>query len=156
VDQKGFLFSPFWPSKNKLQLNLKFTKIGIVHFLSTNMKKIILRNISSPTNTLRLKVCDTFFSKFRGLMLKKEIPHDGGIMIVEKGESKVNTSIHMMFMNYDITVLWLNKEMVVVDKVLAKRWKLYYGPKEPAQYILEIHSSRFEDFEIGDKFEAIS
>ena len=101
--------------------------------------------------TLNLKVCDTFFSKFRGLMLTREIPQDGGIMIVEKGESKVNTSIHMMFMNYDITVLWLDSKMVVVDKVLAKCWKLYYGPKAPAQYILEIHASRFNDFEIGDQ-----
>jgi uncharacterized membrane protein (UPF0127 family) len=62
----------------------------------------------------------------------------------------------MMFMNYDITVLWLNNDMVVVDKALAKRWALYYGPKEPAQYILEIHPSRYDDFEIGDQLEEIS
>lgn len=88
-------------------------------------------------------------------MLTKELPQDGGIMIVEKAESKVNTSIHMMFMNYDITVLWLNKEMVVVDKVLAKKWAFFYGPKMPAQYILEIHASRFDDFEVGDKLEVV-
>ena len=119
------------------------------------MKKIFLKVLSPPNNSLELKVCDTFFSKFRGLMLTKELPQDGGIMIVEKAESKVNTSIHMMFMNYDITVLWLNKEMVVVDKVLAKKWALFYGPKEPAQYILEIHASRFDDFEVGDKLEVV-
>lgn len=119
------------------------------------MKKIILQNSTQNSNTLELKVCDTFFSKFRGLMLTKEPPRDGGIMIVENAESKVNTSIHMMFMNYDITVLWLNKEMVVVDKVLAKKWALFYGPKEPAQYILEIHTSRFDDFEVGDKLEVV-
>lgn len=119
------------------------------------MKKIFLKVLSPPNNSLELKVCDTFFSKFRGLMLTKELPQDGGIMIVEKAESKVNTSIHMMFMNYDITVLWLNKEMVVVDKVLAKKWALFYGPKMPAQYILEIHASRFDDFEVGDKLEVV-
>ena len=120
------------------------------------MKKVKVHKVSSQDEVLNLKVCDTFFSKFRGLMLAKELPQDGGIMIVEKGESKVNTSIHMMFMNYDITVLWLNKEMVVVDKVLAKRWKLYYGPKEPAQYILEIHASRYDDFAVGDQLIAES
>jgi len=88
-------------------------------------------------------------------MLTKELPRDGGIMIVENAESKVNTSIHMMFMNYDITVLWLNKEMVVVDKVLAKKWALFYGPKEQAQYILEIHPSRFDDFKVGDKLKVV-
>ena len=120
------------------------------------MKKIQLKKSSSLNNVLNLKVCDTFFTKFRGLMLTKEIPHEGGIMIVEKAESRVNTSIHMMFMNYDITVLWLNRDMVVVDKALAKRWALYYGPKEPAQYILEIHRDRIDDFEIGDQLEEIS
>jgi hypothetical protein len=119
------------------------------------MKKILLKDLSQPKKTLELKVCDTFFSKFRGLMLTKELPRDGGIMIVEKGESKVNTSIHMMFMNYDITVLWLDKDKVLVDKVLAKKWKMYYAPKAPAQYILEIHPGRFDDFEIGDKFEVL-
>ena len=120
------------------------------------MKKIKLSKKSSPKNLLILKVCATFFSKFRGLMLTREIPQDGGIMIVEKSESKVNTSIHMMFMNYDITVLWLNKDMVVVDKVLAKKWALFYGPKEPAQYILEIHRDRFDDFHVGDELIAES
>jgi uncharacterized membrane protein (UPF0127 family) len=115
------------------------------------MKHINLRKSTSPKILLNLKVCDTFFSRFRGLMLAKELPSDGGIMIVEKGESKVNTSIHMMFMRYDITVLWLNPEMVVVDKVLAKKWAPYYAPKVPAQYILEIHRDRYDDFEIGDQ-----
>ena len=89
-------------------------------------------------------------------MLTRELPQDGGIMIVEPGESKLNTSIHMMFMNFDITVLWLDKEMVVVDKVLAKKWAPYYAPKAPAQYILEIHRDRFDDFQVGDEFIAES
>jgi len=104
---------------------------------------------------LNLKVCDTFFSRFRGLMLTKELAPDGGIMLVGDAESKVNASIHMMFMRYNITVLWLDKDKVLVDKVLAKKWKMYYAPKAPAQYILEIHPDRFDDFEIGDKFEIL-
>jgi len=124
-------------------------------FFNTNMKKIQLRKLSSPINTLELKVCDTFISRFRGLMLAKALPPDGGIMIVEKRESKVNTSIHMMFMRYDITVLWLDKDRAVVDKVLAKKWAPFYAPEEPAQYILEIHRDRFDDFEIGDQLEVV-
>jgi hypothetical protein len=119
------------------------------------MKGIQIQKSSSPSVVLNLKLCDTFFSKFRGLMLTKEPPPDGGIMIVESGESKVNATIHMMFMNYDITVLWLDRDLMVVDKVLAKKWKIYYAPQAPAQYILEIHPDRFDDFEIGDKFEVL-
>ncbi len=31
----------------------------------------------------------------------------------------MNSSIHMLFMNYAITVIWLDRDLVVVDKVLA-------------------------------------
>jgi len=119
------------------------------------MKTIQLRQSLPPHILLNLKVCDTFLTRFRGLMLTKELPPDGGIMLVGEKESKVNASIHMMFMRYDITVLWLDKDRVLVDKVLAKQWKMYYAPKAPAQYILEIHPDRFDDFEIGEKFEIL-
>ncbi|HAF49225.1 MAG TPA: hypothetical protein DCL08_08330 [Anaerolineaceae bacterium] len=119
------------------------------------MKTIQLRKSSPPRTLLNLKVCDTFFNRFRGLMLTKELAPDGGIMLVGDAESKVNASIHTMFMRYDITVLWLDKDRVLVDKVLAKKWKLYYAPQAPAQYILEMHPDRFDDFAIGDKFEIL-
>jgi uncharacterized membrane protein (UPF0127 family) len=120
------------------------------------MKTIQLRKSSPPHTLLNLKVCDTFFSRFRGLMLTKELPEDGGIMIAQNGESRVNASIHMMFMRYDITVLWLDKDLVVVDMVLARKWKMYYAPQAPAQYILELHRDRFDDFAVGDQLKVES
>jgi len=57
----------------------------------------------------------------------------------------------MLFMATDLTVLWLDKEMVIVDKVLAKKWTPYYSPKKPAQYVIELHPSKFTDFSIGEK-----
>ena len=71
--------------------------------------------------------------------------------MVEDKETRVNTSIHMMFMNYDITVLWLDKQLVIVDKVLARRWKPIYQPKKAAQYVVELHQSKFSEFSIGDQ-----
>ena len=84
-------------------------------------------------------------------MFSKELKHDQGIILVENKESRINTSIHMMFMNYDITVLWLDKERVIVDKVLAKKWRPSYLPKKPAQYVVELHQSKFSDYSIGDE-----
>ena len=80
-------------------------------------------------------------------MFTKDINKDFGVFFVEKRESKTRTSIHMMFMNYDIAVIWLDKIMVVVDKVLAKRWKPMYAPKKPAQYILELLRQNRYDLE---------
>ena len=115
------------------------------------MKNIKLSKSTPPYSVVNLKYCDTFFSKFKGLMFARELEPDQGIIIAEKNESRVNTAIHMMFMNYDITVLWLDQNMAVIDKVLAKRWAPYYASKEPAQYVVELHRSKFTEYSIGDK-----
>ena len=115
------------------------------------MKTVKIRKSSSPLNSVNVKYCDTFFSKFIGLMFSRELKPDFGIIIVEKKESRINTAIHMMFMNYDLAVLWLDKKMVIVDKVLAKRWVPFYASKKPAQYVVELHRSKFSEFSIGDQ-----
>ena len=84
-------------------------------------------------------------------MFSRELKSDQGIIMVENQETRINTSIHMMFMNYDITVLWLNKQLVIVDKVFARKCRLIYLPKMPAQYVVELHQSKFSEFSIGDQ-----
>ena len=84
-------------------------------------------------------------------MFTKSLPENGGILIPNKGESRINTSIHMFFMGYDITVLWLDKNRVIVDKALAKRWRPFYMSKQPAQYVVELHHDRYDDYAIGEK-----
>lgn len=115
------------------------------------MKIVRLRKVSSPNSDLKVKYCDTFFSKLVGLMFSKALQPDRGIILVENKESRLNTAIHMLFMNFDITVLWLDKDLVVVDKVLAKKWRPMYAPKKPAQYIVELHRDRFPEFEVGEQ-----
>jgi hypothetical protein len=45
--------------------------------------------------------------------------------------------------------------LVVVDKVLAKRWALAYVPKKAARYVIELHPSRLGDFADGDQVELV-
>ena len=115
------------------------------------MRKVKIRKSTPPFTVVNVKYCDTFFGKFLGLMFSKKIARDHGLLIVEKNETRVNTSIHMMFMNYDITVLWLDRQMVIVDKVLARKWGPFYIPKQPAQYVLELHPSKFSEYSIGEQ-----
>lgn len=115
------------------------------------MKIVKISKSSSPYTFIYVKYCDTFLSKFLGLMFSRELKPENGIIIAEKNETRINTTIHMMFMNFDITVLWLDKKMVVVDKVLAKKWIPVYSPKKPAQYVVELHSSKFSEYSIGDQ-----
>ena len=89
-------------------------------------------------------------------MFSKGLSQDNGVILVNSGESIIDASIHMFFMNFDITVLWLDKNMVVIDKALAKKWHPLYYPKKPAKYILELHHSQFSEYSIGDKLVLIN
>ncbi|MCJ7695980.1 MAG: DUF192 domain-containing protein [Anaerolineaceae bacterium] len=115
------------------------------------MKIIKISKVLDPSTIVKVKLCETFWSKFIGLMFSKEIKSTCGIVLVESYESKLNTSIHMLFMNYDITVLWLNQQKVIVDKVLAKKWSPFYIPKKPAQYVVELHPSKFSEYSVGEQ-----
>lgn len=89
-------------------------------------------------------------------MFSKQLDPEQGLILVEERESRINSSIHMMFMNYDILVLWLDKQLTIVDKVLARKWHPYYAPQKPAQFVIELHPSKFPHYEIGDKLTILS
>ncbi len=62
-----------------------------------------------------------------------------------------DSSIHMFFVSFDLAVIWINSNMQVVDKVLARSWKPAYFSKQPAKYVLEVHPDRWEEFQVGDR-----
>ncbi len=120
------------------------------------MKRMIfLVNGNDGELTLTLSSCSSFKEKFFGLMGQKEIFETGGIILEDKSESILNASIHMLFMNFDIAVFWLNRHYQVVDKVLAKRWALYYAPATPAQFTVETHPNVYEKIPVGATFSLI-
>ena len=110
----------------------------------------LTKKIDKPA---RVQFGDSFIVKLRGLMFRPRLESDFGLLLVEKQDSRLNTSIHMFFVSFDLAIFWINSDMIVVDKVLAKSWKSAYFPKADAKYTLEIHPTRFTDYEIGDKVE---
>jgi len=99
---------------------------------------------------LRVKYCDTFLTQLRGLTFRSHLSRDEGLILVGMSDSRLNSSIHMLFVSFNLSVIWINSAMKVVDKVLAKSWRPAYFSKQPARYVLEIHPERCGDFEIGD------
>ncbi|MEW6406679.1 MAG: DUF192 domain-containing protein [Chloroflexota bacterium] len=97
--------------------------------------------------------CDSFLCRLRGLMFRACLARDEGLLLVEKRDSRLDTSIHMLFVSFDLAVFWINSDMVVVDKVIAKSWRPAYFPKADAMYTLELHTDRWGDYQIGDKVE---
>ena len=84
-------------------------------------------------------------------MFRSRLARDEGLVLVGIKDSRLDSSIHMFFVSFDLTVLWVNSEMKVVDKILAKSWRPMYFSKKPARYVVEIHPERWGDFEIGDE-----
>lgn len=108
------------------------------------------RRIEGP---LRIMYCDTFLTQLRGFTLRPDLSHDEGLVLVGKRDSRLDSSIHMFFVSFDLAVIWINSNLQVVDKVLARSWKPAYFSKQPARYVLEVHPDRWEEFQVGDRLE---
>lgn len=98
----------------------------------------------------RAKWCKSFLCHLRGLQFRRHLPADEALLFVTGSESKTNTAIHMFFMFFDIGVVWLDKEGVVVDKKYAKTWRPAYAPAKPAKYYIEANPEILERVQVGD------
>lgn len=104
---------------------------------------------------LRIKYCDTFLTQLRGFTFRSRLARDEGLVLVGTRDSRLDSSIHMFFVSFDLSVIWINSDMQIVDKVLARSWRPAYFSKEPARYVLEVHPEKFEEFQIGDRVQFI-
>jgi uncharacterized protein len=110
-----------------------------------------LENNSHPLPVIILaEYCDSFLSRLRGLMFRKTITPQQGLILVQDRQSRVDAAIHMFFVNFDLAVIWLDDNKKVVDRCLAKRWRPFYMPSSPARYVLETHPDSISFFSIGD------
>ena len=66
----------------------------------------------------QVRWCSSFGCKLRGLMFRRELASDAGLLLVEDRESKAASAIHMFFMRFPIAAIWLNSDFEVVDKVM--------------------------------------
>jgi uncharacterized membrane protein (UPF0127 family) len=117
-------------------------------------KFIIVENKTRPVANLpRIKFCDTFLTQLRGFTFRSRLTPEEGLLLVGRRDSRIDSSIHMLFVALDLAVFWINSEMKVVDKVIAKTWRPAYFSQQAARYVLEIHPDRWSDYEIGDRVE---
>ena len=94
--------------------------------------------------------CNRFGAKLRGFTFRRQLAADDGLVLVEKSDSKTNTSIHMLFVFFNLAVIWVNSAGEVVGTVLAKPWRPAYTPPAPARYVIEGHPSLLEKVKAGD------
>jgi hypothetical protein len=98
----------------------------------------------------RVTWCDSFGAKLRGLMFRRAIDPDEGLVLAETRSSIAATSIHMFFVPFDIAAVWLDEDFKVVHQVLAKAWRPYYASPQAARYVLEGPPALLDRIAIGD------
>jgi len=101
----------------------------------------------------RIKYCESFACRLRGLTFRSPITRDEGLLLVFGRDSRMDSSIHMLGVSFDLAVFWIDSQFRVVDKTVAGAWKPAFFPNQPARYVLEVHASRIDDFEIGEVVE---
>ncbi|MBN1681352.1 MAG: DUF192 domain-containing protein [Anaerolineae bacterium] len=112
----------------------------------------VIRHAESGRVVLpRARWCDSFWCHFRGLMLRRHLPDDEGLLFVYGRESIAETSIHMFFVFFSIAAVWLDGDGRVVDAKLARPWRPYYGPSQPARYLVEARPALLEHVTVGDR-----
>jgi uncharacterized protein len=91
-------------------------KAGLFFVKAGGEKRLRLVNQSNGKQlAAKVKMADTFFSRFRGLMLTDSLP-EGHSLCIQPCQS-----IHTFFMNYSIDVLYINEnnEIVGADEQLV-------------------------------------
>jgi uncharacterized membrane protein (UPF0127 family) len=94
-------------------------------------------NAQGATLLQHVAWCASFGSKLRGLMFRRSIGADEGLVLAENRSSIAATSIHMFFVPFDIAAIWLDDDRRVVHTALAKAWHPYYASPKAARYVLE-------------------
>jgi len=92
---------------------------------------------------IRAEIADTLIKRTKGLMFKKILPENEGMLFIFDNEGY--HSFWMMNMSFPIDIIWINKEKKVVDiSKNTQPCKLScstYKPKEKAIYVLEVKAN---------------
>ena len=108
---------------------------------------MIINKTTGEYFNINIEVADTFFKRFKGLMGKKDI--DFGLLFSNLNDS----SVHTMFMRFDIDVYFIDEKKIIFEKTTLNPWK-FYRPKKRAHYILETKKDELK-LKKGDKLEFI-
>ena len=118
-------------------------------FLALNETK----GLTLVPNTRR---AERFAARLRGLMFRRRLGADEGLLLVGQRESRIDAAIHMFFVFFPIGVLWLDNQNRVVDRVVARPFRPVYVPRAPAVGVLECQPEVLEKVAIGDTIRFMS
>lgn len=117
------------------------------------MSYVFIVNKTKGSNLGNADIADSFFSRFKGLMMVKNLER-GLILKMPSDRGRRASGIHMFFMRISLDVLFVDSEMKVVDAVTLDPWTTY-TPVAAAKYVIELEKGKLKDSntEIGDELD---
>jgi len=118
------------------------------------VRLFVLRNGKKITIAKKVRIADSAFKRFKGLMLERKENFDYALVFLLPNESRYGASIHSLFMRFPIDVVFLDNGKKIVDLVKGfKPWSLNLTPKKPAGFIVEMREGSIKKFRLenGEK-----
>lgn len=105
-------------------------------------KKIIMKNTKFARTTLQ---------RTKGLMFEEKKNFNYALIFEFPIESRIGTSLHMLFVFFPIDVLFLDKTQKVVDKTTLEPFIPNYTPKKAAKFVIELPKGKTKGIKLGQK-----
>jgi hypothetical protein len=99
----------------------------------------------------RVELVDTFWRRFRGLMLRRNFRRGQALLFKLSRPSRYG--VHMFFVRFPIDLLYLNSNFSVIEMHLTLRpWRVHM-PKVEASHVVELPAGTISrtDVRIGHK-----
>jgi uncharacterized membrane protein (UPF0127 family) len=96
-------------------------------------------------------VCRSFTARLLGLMFRARLPLGEGVLLVLGNTSRLDSSIHMLFVFFPLAVFWLGEDGTVVTRKMARPWRPFYAPARPARYVLELRPETYTHLQEGEQ-----
>ena len=118
-------------------------------------RRLIVNQCTGQVVLARARVCASFVSRLSGLSFRGPKAVSDGTLFVCRSNSRLASAVHTLALRSPIGVVWLDPDLTVVDKKLAKSWRFAHVPSAPAMYYLEAEPAILARADIGDKLRII-
>lgn len=101
----------------------------------------------------KVKFARNTWERTKGLMFEEKKNFDYALIFEFPMESRIGTSLHMLFVFFPIDVLFLDKKQVIVDKVTLDPFIPNYTPRKAAKFVIEMPKGKASKAKLGQKVE---
>lgn len=115
---------------------------------------MLINKSNSAKIISKVRLADSSWLRLKGLMFENEKLFDYALVFAFPFESKVNATIHMLFVFFPIDVIFLDKNKKVVDIVKGlKPFTPSCSPKKPAKFLIELPEGKAAGIKEGNILE---